>query len=41
MKTLATEKEIRDIRKALIVAMAAEDPELMKFTKSLIEVYGE
>ncbi len=41
MKTLATEKEIRDIQKALIVHMVAEDPELVSWLKGVLELYGE
>jgi len=40
VKTLPSNTRETEIRKQLIVAMIAEDPELMKFTKSLIEVYG-
>lgn len=35
-----SDKEILKVRKQLIVAMAAEDPELMRWLKGFVKAYG-
>ena len=41
MKTLPSNTAIVDARKLLIIAMCADDPELMRWLKGFVKVYGE
>jgi len=41
VKTLPSETEVRETQKQLIVAMAADDPQLMRWLKGFVKAYGE
>lgn len=40
MENLKSDKQFLEVRKQLIVAMAAEDPKLMTWLKGFVKVYG-